>query len=63
MQQNINGKMLRVIHSMYNIDKSCVRQNSRLSNYFFTNVGVRQGENITPILFSLFLNDLVDFIA
>ena len=63
IQQNINGKMLRVIHSMYNNAKSCVRQNSKLSNYFFTNVGVRQGENLSPILFSLFLNDLVDFIA
>ena len=55
--------MLRVIHSMYNNAKSCVRQNSKLSNYFFTNVGVRQGENLSPILFSIFLNDLVDFIA
>ena len=63
IQQNINGKMLRIIHSMYDNAKSCVRQNSKLSNYFFTNVGVRQGENLSPILFSLFLNDLVEFIA
>ena len=48
---------------MYDNTKSCVRQNSKLSNYFFTNVGVRQGENLSPILFSLFLNDLVEFIA
>ena len=48
---------------MYNNAKPCVRQNSKLSNYFFTNVDVRQGENLSPILFSIFLNDLVDFIA
>ena len=34
-----------------------------VSNYFFTDVGARQGENLPPILFSLFLNYLVDFIA
>ena len=54
IQQNINGKMLRVIHSMYNNAKSCVRQNSKLSNYFFTNVGVRQGENFLPYCFHYF---------
>ena len=54
IQQNINGKMLRVVHSMYNNTISRVRQNSKLSNYFFTNVGVRQGENLSPILFHFF---------
>ena len=27
----------------------------------FNNVGMRQGENLSQILFSLFLNDLVEF--
>lgn len=63
LQQNINGKMLKLIHSMYSNAKSCVRQNSRLSAYFYSNVGVRQGENLSPILFALFLNDLVEFIS
>ena len=62
IQQIINGKMLRVFHSMYNNAIASVRQNSKLS-FFFTNVGVRQGENLSPILFSFFLNDLVDFIS
>ena len=62
IQQNINGKMLRVVHSMYNNAIARVRQNSKLS-FFLTNVGVRQGENLSPILFSFFLNDLVDFIS
>ena len=29
----------------------------------FSNVGVRQGENLSPILFSMFLNDLTEFIS
>ena len=63
LQQNVNGKMLKIIYSMYDSAKSCVWQNQHLSNYFFSNVGVRQGENLSPILFSLFLNDLVEFIS
>ena len=27
------------------------------------NVGVRQGENLSPLLFSLYLNDLEEFLA
>ena len=45
----------------YNNAKSCVRQNSRLSECFYSNVGVRLGESLSPILFALFLNDLVEF--
>ena len=48
---------------MYNNAKSCVWQNSYLSEYFYSNVGVRQGENLSPILFAIFLNDLVEFIS
>ena len=48
---------------MYNNPKLCVRQNEILSNYFYSNVGVCQGENLSSILFSFFLNDLVEFIS
>jgi hypothetical protein len=38
-------------------------QGAKLSEYFQSNVGVRQGENLSSVLFSLFLNDLVQFIS
>ena len=54
LQQNINGKMLKIIYSGYYNAKSCVRQNSHLSEYLYSNVGVRQCERLSPILLALF---------
>ena len=53
----INGKLLNVIKNMYSQAKSCVKKNSLISDYFSCNVGVRQGENLSPMLFAIFLND------
>ena len=63
LQNCIDGNMFNIIHAMYENAKSCVRKGSELSDYFQSNVGVRQGENLSPVLFSLFLNDLVQFIS
>jgi hypothetical protein len=57
IENGINGKMLRVIYNMYNSAKSCVKQQSMVSGLFACNVGVRQGENLSPLLFAIFLND------
>ena len=46
---------------MYNNIKSCVSVNNTISSFFTINCGVRQGDNLSPILFSMFLNDLEDF--
>jgi hypothetical protein len=59
----IDGKMFKIIKSMYNNAKSCVRQGNSCSNFFQSNVGVPQRENLYPVLFAIFLNDLVEFMS
>lgn len=59
----INGKVLNVIRNLYQNAKSFVQNNDQQSDYFFCNVGVRQGENLSPVLFALYLNDFELFIS
>lgn len=59
---SVKGKFLQIIHNMYDNIKSCVRFNGKYSTYFACKNGVRQGENLSPLLFSLYLNDLEAFI-
>ena len=33
-----------------------------VSDYFMCKVGVRQGENLTPLLFSIYINDLENYL-
>ena len=62
LETNINGKFLLLIRNMYKDIKSCISSENDMSDFFSCNCGVRQGENLSPILFSLFLNDLEDFL-
>ena len=58
IRYGIRGKMLSIIQSMYNSIKSRVKLNDMISNDFPCCLGVRQGECLSPLLFSLFLNDI-----
>ena len=60
MREDVNGNFFRVIYNIYNNIKSCVSVYSETSSFFMTNCGVRQCDNLSPILFSMFLNDLED---
>lgn len=54
----IKGKVLKIIRCMYDKIKTCVRVNGEYSDWFKVKSGVLQGEILSPILFSLFVNDL-----
>ena len=55
--------MFKVIHSLYNNIKSCVKDGDRYSEFFTCDIGVRQGENLSPFLFAVYLNDLEEYLS
>ena len=57
LSMGVNGKLLLLIHNLYKHAKSCIKMDGKISEYFNCNVGVRQGENLSPLLFAIFLND------
>jgi hypothetical protein len=61
--ENITGKCFNVINSLYSNIKSRVTSPEGSTPYFDCLVGVRQGENLSPFLFSIFLNDLDTFLS
>ena len=59
---NSEGKFIKIFQSMHRKLKSCVKVNEGLTEYFECNIGTRQGCISSPIIFSLFINDLVSFL-
>ena len=52
----VRGKILNIIKSMYTSVKSMVKYDNCLSQEFSCYLGVRQGECLSPFLFSIYLN-------
>ena len=42
---------------MYDAAKSCRKVGNNLSEVFHCNIGVRQGENLSPALFAMLINE------
>jgi hypothetical protein len=57
------GKMFRVILNLYKDIKSGAKNWDLQSNYFPCEIGVRQGEKLSPCLFVLYLNDLEEYLS
>ena len=58
----VGGRFLDTIRSMYSNVKSRVRSNSGLTKLFSYTRGLRHGCPLSPILFTMFLNDLNEFL-
>ena len=59
---NISGPFLQLLKGMYMYTSvsSCVNVNGTLTEWFDIQTGVKQGCVLSPILFSMFINDLIE---
>ena len=62
IKNGVNGLFFRIIYSLYQNIKSCIVFSGSQSSFFQSYCGVRQDKNLSPALFSLFLNDLEDYL-
>ena len=55
IKSGITRKMYTLIYNMYQDIRSYVAVNGECSQFFNSYIGVRQGENLSPMLFSIFV--------
>lgn len=60
LNQGVSSKFINILRILYRKTESCVWDGERVSEWFETNMGVKQGCLLSPLLFALFLNDLHD---
>ena len=59
IKSGMHGKSVKVMQSMYENLRSCVRAQGGLTHYFDCSVGTRQGCMLSPFLFALYIRELV----
>ena len=58
LKNGVSGKIFNIIQSMYKCLKTRVVNNGEKSQAFYCQLGVRQGECLSPFLFALYINDI-----
>ena len=58
IKSGLDGKLFDLIRSIYSEVMSCVKNINTFSDFFKSDVGLMQGEVLSPFLFSLFINDM-----
>ena len=60
LNNGITGRLYNAIKLIYKNPLSCLRLNSFYTDWFSPENGVRQGDTMSPTLFALYINDLVE---
>ena len=59
LKENVSSKHVNAMRNMYTTIKSCVRINNELSPFIKSNIGVKQGDPSSSLLFLFFVNDIL----
>jgi len=59
-QDGVTNKLVRLVRMWYRNVRARVRVNDEESEWFSTRVGVRQGDTLSPLLFNIFINGIVE---
>ena len=60
LDKSVDGKIYFAIKSLYKDNEASVRVNDYLTDWFTCSNGVRQGDTLSPTLFSIYINDLAE---
>lgn len=58
-EREVNDKLIRVVKSLYRETKNSVISRNRTSEMFTTKEGVRQGGGLSPLLFIIFMDNII----
>ena len=59
-EKNIGGPFYNIIRDIYRRNCSSLKVNGHISESFEVHSGVRQGDVMSPLLFNIFINDIID---
>ena len=62
LNMGIDGVFVKCVQALYSDIKSLVKLNTKLSPSFNCEAGLREGEHLSPLLFSIFINDLDSYL-
>ncbi len=54
----VGDLFFKTIESMYSNINLAVKSNGSLTDYFQSNIGIRQGDTLSPLLFNIYVNDI-----